>query len=129
MKVDVDGLANAIQKELEDFKNKESKKMEEVIVQEVKSGLKDIRSASPINRYHNTNRGRYKKGWRQKTIKGNLGHVESVIYNKTDWQLTHLLENGFYHVKSNRQIPGRMHIAPVQQRIEAKVLRGLKTKL
>ncbi len=37
--------------------------------------------------------GDYRKGWLMDTRKGN-GHVEVHVYNRTDWQLAHLLEDG-----------------------------------
>lgn len=58
--------------------------------------------------------GKYNKGWRVKTEKGR-GSIDCIVHNATNWQLTHLLENG--HLKRNG---GRTrvyeHIRPVEQK-------------
>lgn len=129
IKIDIDQFSHEIEKELEVLVNETSKKMEKVIVKTGKAGAKELRKTAPINRYHKTNRGRYRSGWRSKRLKGKFGNVEMVVYNKTDWQLTHLLENGFYHVKSNKQVKPHPHIEPVQKRMESNVIRDLKKEL
>lgn len=73
-----------------------------------KEAVTELKSGSPKKT------GDYAKGWaRKKTAHG------YVVYNRTDYQLTHLLERG--HMKRNggrtKAIP---HIAPV----EAKVIDG-----
>jgi hypothetical protein len=53
--------------------------------------------------------GDYKKGWRIKKFK-----KAHVVYNKTDYQLTHLLEHG--HVKINGgRTDAQIHIRPNEQ--------------
>ena len=53
--------------------------------------------------------GDYKKGWRIKKFK-----KSNIVYNKTDYQLTHLLEKG--HVKVNGgRVPAQVHIRPNEQ--------------
>lgn len=62
--------------------------------------------------------GSYARGWTIKRERGN-GRIESVIvHNRTDYQLTHLLENG--HIIRNKKgtygrTNGTKHIAPVEQ--------------
>lgn len=74
-------------------------------------------------------KGRYAKGWK---VKKN-GKMDYVVYNSTDYQLTHLLENG--HVVKNqygeydRWDPEAKHIEPVEQWanevVPIKISRGL----
>lgn len=53
--------------------------------------------------------GDYKKGWRIKKFK-----KSNIVYNKTDYQLTHLLEKG--HVKINGgRVQAQVHIRPNEQ--------------
>ena len=64
--------------------------------------------------------GKYNKGWRVSTTKGR-GFVDCVIHNATNYQLTHLLENGHDYVdrnghrKANAAKP-YVHIAPVEEK-------------
>lgn len=78
-----------------------------------KESVQKLRNTSP-RRTSGKNAGRYAKGW---TVKKNRdGDV--VVHNKTDYQLTHLLENG--HVIRNKKgtygrTHGIKHIAPVEE--------------
>jgi len=54
--------------------------------------------------------GDYRKGWRmKKTDKG------FIIHNKTDYQLTHLLEKGHAKVNGGR-VPAKVHIRPEEEK-------------
>lgn len=79
--------------------------------------------------------GSYRKGWRVKNDKSK--HVIQVtIYNATDGQLTHLLENS-HPIRNGdgtwgRTSPGRgqvVHIAPAREDGIAYLLSQLKSKL
>ena len=53
--------------------------------------------------------GDYQKGWRIKKFK-----KSNIIYNKTDYQLTHLLEHG--HIKINGgRTEEKIHIRPNEE--------------
>lgn len=78
-----------------------------------KESVQKLRNTSP-RRTSGENAGRYAKGWTTK--KNRDGSV--VVHNKTDYRLTHLLENG--HVIKNKQgTYGRTHpikhIQPVEE--------------
>lgn len=103
-------------------------------VQEVTDkSIKDV-SSECVKRLHETSpkgaSGSYAKGWSSKTTGSGR-----VVYNKTDWQLTHLLENG-HMVKPSPKHPGKKsrvagirHIAPVEEwaagELPARISRGL----
>ena len=77
-------------------------------IEVAKKGAKTLRQTSPKKT------GDYRKGWRVKTYEGTYDTM-SVIYNSTDWQLTHLLENG--HITRNGRTKTKpiVHIYPVEQ--------------
>lgn len=65
-------------------------------------------------------RGSYRYGWRVKKVQdGYRWHSLSyVVHNATDYQLTHLLENGHALKRGERVVghaPPKVHIAPVEQ--------------
>lgn len=84
----------------------------------------DVVSKAAVNKLKNTspkrakNGGRYAKGWTAKKERGSGGIYTVTVHNKTDYQLTHLLENG--HVVRNKygtydRAPGIKHIKPVEE--------------
>lgn len=58
-----------------------------------KEGAAYLKNTSPVND-KGKRKGRYARGWRF-SFEGGAGRTgEIYIYNHTDWQLTHLLEDG-----------------------------------
>ena len=77
-----------------------------------KESVQKLKSTSPRKT------GDYAKGWTKKKVKGRNGIDEVTVHNKTDYQLTHLLENG--HVVRNAKgtygrTNGIKHIKPVEE--------------
>jgi hypothetical protein len=69
-----------------------------------KDAVENIRHKAPIRT------GSYYEGWEQKKV-----GTARVIYNRTDYQLTHLLEKG--HAKrGGGRVRGTPHIAPAEER-------------
>lgn len=77
-----------------------------------KEAVQKLRNTSPKDT------GKYAKGWTVKKERGRDGIETVTVHNKTDYQLTHLLENG--HVVRNAKgtygrTNGIKHIAPVEE--------------
>lgn len=94
-----------------------------------REGAQKLRGTSP-RQSGGKHPGRYARGWAVKK----LGKLAAVIYNRTDGQLTHLLENGHAIVNQFGTQPGRTsaikHIKPVEEWAQSefpdKIARGLK---
>lgn len=89
-----------------------SQEITDVIKEEVKEvtayGEKVIKNNSPVLT------GDYKKGWKKKKLKSSPYGDEWVIYNKTDYRLTHLLEKG--HAKRDGgRVKAYPHISKAEQ--------------
>ena len=106
----VGNLANEIMRELQRYSNVVSEDVD-TAAEEVANDLVDeLKSTSPKKT------GSYRKGWRKKTVRG-----KRIVHNKTDYQLTHLLEKG--HVKRDGgRVPAKLHIAPAEQRAVEKFI-------
>lgn len=76
--------------------------------------------------------GSYAAGWSVKNLGKNGKIVDLVVHNRTDYQLTHLLENG--HVIRNKKgtygrTSGQKHIAPVADRVNSEVPQEIERQL
>lgn len=97
--------------------------------QTAKEAASKLRSTSP-RQSGGRHPGRYARGWAVRV----LDKLTAVVYNRTDYQLTHLLENGHAIVNQFGKQPGRVraikHIKPVeewcQNEFPIKISRGLK---
>ena len=88
----------------EEIRNSAKRNIDEVS----KECVQKLRNTSPRKT------GSYSKGWASKRE----GEMDVVVHNRTDYQLTHLLENG--HVVRNKKgtygrTSGIKHIAPVEE--------------
>lgn len=96
-------------KELMDQVDKDVKKSAKRNIDRVsKASVQKLKNTSPVKT------GSYAKGWGTKK----QGEMDVIVHNRTDYQLTHLLENG--HVIKNKKgtygrTHGIKHIAPVEE--------------
>lgn len=109
--IDIQKILGTYSKELDDALYEEAQRI-------AKEGVQELKNTSPINQKNTTNKGRYRKGWRMEIEKG-FGTVQATIYNKTDYQLTHLLEKP--HVIRNKYgewgtSTPKVHIKPVEEK-------------
>ena len=64
--------------------------------------------------------GRYAAGW---TFEPKTGGLKGyIVHNATDYQLTHLLENGHALWNGTKRVKAQKHIAPVEKAEIAKIL-------
>ena len=78
-----------------------------------KEAVRKLKNTSPRQAKH---RRKYAEGWALRRVKTGIGIPEMTVYNKTNYQLTHLLENG-HIIDNGKGTYGRTrpikHIAPV----------------
>lgn len=97
-------IADQIMRELQRYTNLVEEELE-VAKKEVSDELVQVlKETSPEDT------GDYRKGWRTKKV-GNT----YVTHNKTDYQLTHLLEKGHAKVGGGR-VEAKVHIAPAEEK-------------
>lgn len=98
-------LAREINRLLAQYSDSVLENVDAVAKEVAKEGVAMLKARSPKLT------GSYRKGWRVKKVK-----KKYVIHNKTDYQLTHLLEKGHAQVGGGRVAP-KVHIAPVEQEL------------
>jgi len=113
-----DGFAEAINEMLEDCRVDNEEALKANITDACKDGRSYLRTNSPKRT------GDYAKGWSYKVDEDVPGSYTGHVYNKTKYQLTHLLEKG--HAKRNGgRVDGIPHIEPAFEQMQADLDKGL----
>lgn len=102
--LDINDILNDYSRDIQDAITEEAQRIAKV-------GQEELKATSPKNKKNTTHKGKYAKGWRVKTEKSQLS-ISCIIYNSTDYQLTHLLENGHLTRNGGKTTPIK-HIEPV----------------
>lgn len=109
-------LAKTINEELQALGVEINEEMQEVFDDVGKEAVRKLKETSPVNP-KGKHSGRYAKGWTYESGKRAKNYKGSgVVRNKTDPQLTHLLEYGHPLVRDGKvvgNVKPREHIRPV----------------
>jgi hypothetical protein len=106
----INNLANEIARELQRYTNLVTEEVEVAKDEVAKDLVSELKQTSPKET------GSYRKGWRIKRERNKL-----IVHNKTNYQLTHLLEHG--HAKAGGgRVPAKVHIRPAEEKAVADYL-------
>ena len=126
IKIKPGNLSDAIEKELESYEKEVREELQKSGEETAKDIVKTLKETSPKSQ--SARGGRYAKGWRLKKEASPGAGTRYLIHNKTDYQLTHLLEFG--HAKSGggrtRAIP---HIKPAEEKAKNLFEKKIRSKL
>ena len=106
-KTKIKGITNEFTKIFKECTNEVEIGMLEASESVAKSTVRKLKSTSP--KAKGKNGGEYAKGWRVTDFRG-----KKIIHNKTNYQLTHLLEHGHAKVNGGR-VAARIHIRPAEE--------------
>ncbi len=124
--IKADDLSKEIMKYLNNYKEDIEEDVIETVDDITKKARDELKQTSP--RRKGTRENPYYKGWAIKLSKKRTGEYHKVIWNKTNYQLTHLLEFG--HATRNggrtRAIP---HIRPIEEKYNVEFVDKLKQKI
>lgn len=104
----MDDLTIQLNKILGDYEKSVDEKTKKVFQKVAGECVKQLKSTSP-RREKGARAGQYASGWASKK-NGN----QIVVHNKTDYQLTHLLENG-HALRQGGRAGAIVHIKPVEE--------------
>lgn len=121
-RIRLDALADAIGAELSSYGEEVTDEVKSVVKAAGEDCKKDIQRRSPKRT------GKYRKGWRSTVAYEGTDGIRVIVYNATDGQLTHLLENGHAKVGGGR-VDGTPHIRPAEQAVERELLQKLREAL
>jgi len=113
IKAERDIFGKAVMRELKAYKTEIQSKINDAAKENAKKLKQELRKTSPEGK-----RGRYKKGW----ITQKMSNRTYIVRNDTDWQLTHLLEEGHYIHGGTYFVQPIPHIQPARDKIEKEFL-------
>lgn len=113
-------FTSAISGYLNEYGKEIREEVEELADEVAGETLKEIKANSPVGK------GSYKKGWRKKTKVSALGKKTITVYNATDYQLTHLLENGHLNRDGTTLAAPIKHIKPAEKKAVEKFEKGVE---
>lgn len=120
-KISIDQLRAEVDDIIREYADDVEAKTDKLSVQFAKIAKSELQSTSPKKTGH------YAKGWAYKKT-STKNKKSTTVHNKTDYQLTHLLENG--HAKRNGgRVPGIPHIAPVEEEVCNDFVNALEREL
>ncbi len=122
-KVSIDGLADAVMEELDDYSELATETMKAAVDRAGKTVRSEIRSGAPVRT------GKYAKSWTVRRTRESSTALEVTVYSPSRYMLAHLLEHG--HAKRNGgRVRGNPHIAPAQavgeEQLEQDIMKGLQ---
>lgn len=124
--IKAENLSSEIFKYLNNYKEDIEDDVIETVDEITKKARDELKNTSPRGIGSRTNP--YYRGWSIKLSKKRTGEYHKVIWNKTNYQLTHLLEFG--HVTRNggrtKAIP---HIRPVEEKYNVEFVDNLKKRI
>lgn len=125
MKVDVDGLSKAIINGLEEYAEVTSEGVKKAVKKTATECKNNIKAHSPKLT------GDYAKGWVTKKEFESANELRISVKNRTDYQLTHLLEYG--HIVKNRpdgkvlgSASAHPHIRPAELRAKKDLMKRIE---
>lgn len=126
--VSISEVEKVIMKALEDYGKDAQEAIALTLPTVGKETAEELRNTSP--KRSGKGGGAYAKGWKSQidTRKRSKNNSAIVVYNKTHYRLTHLLENGHAKVNGGR-VAARPHIAKAAQNAEEKAIKRIKDKL
>lgn len=105
MAIRVDELADAVSEALAEYNQEVTDELKASVKQTAKTCVAELKKTSPKDT------GDYAKGWVALKAFESDSDIRMQVHNKTDYQLTHLLEDGHAKVGGGR-VEGQPHIGP-----------------
>lgn len=121
-----DELSEALNKYLTTYSEEISDEVISVTDEITKEAKDELIRTSPKGK--GSRSSPYYRGWAVKIQKKGKGKYEKVIWNKTNYQLTHLLEFG-HATRNGKRTKAIPHIRPVEEKYKAKFVDLLERKM
>lgn len=115
-----------INKILSKYQTELNESLDKTIKQTAKEGVMYLKTLKYAEKKYTIRTGDYNKGWTSaKSSKGKYKHFEN-IHNKTDYQLTHLLEEGHMTRNGTTRTRAFPHIEPTRNHLEEELYKNIE---
>lgn len=121
-----DELQKAVMDYLENYKEDIDEEVIETVDEVTKQARDELKQTSPHGKGSRANS--YHKGWAIKLSKKRTGIYHKVIWNKTNYQLTHLLEFG-HATRNGKRTKAIPHIRPVEEKYNVEFVDLVEQKI
>lgn len=122
MAIPIDALADVLAQELEDYNRDVTDILKVSVKESAKACVSELKATSPELT------GSYAQGWRARTAYDGPTDIRMQVHNKTDYQLTHLLEDGHANVDGGRT-PAYPHIGTAAEKASEFLEKNVKIKV
>lgn len=122
MAIKIDGFANAIADAMEEYSQDVTDDVKVSVRDSAKACVSELKTTSP------SLTGSYAKGWRAKVAFEGPTDIRMQVHNDTDYQITHLLEDGHAKVNGGR-VPAFPHIGAAADNASELLEKDVKIKV
>lgn len=119
-----ENLQKTIKEYLENYVEDITEDVKEVTDEITQEAVTELKQKSP--RRKGSRKKPYYKGWRKQQEKQNKGRYVIKIHNKTNYQLTHLLEFG-HATKKGKETDAIPHVRPIEKKYKEKYEKSITT--
>jgi hypothetical protein len=105
---DINDLSKEIMKQLQYYAADVKENVQEAQEATAAKMVADLKAASPKG---NRQKKQYAKGWAIKRTPKKM-----IVHNKSNYQLTHLLEHGHVTKNGSKRTDAQIHIAPAEEK-------------
>lgn len=107
---DLDKVVNDI---LTDYAGQLTDGMKLAVKTVAENAKEETKAGSPVSK-NGKRRGKYRKGWAVRTEEDRMS-ASSIVHNRTDYQLAHLLEKG-HALRNGGRAKAIPHIKPAEEK-------------
>lgn len=122
MAIKIDEFADTVVEALHEYSEELIEDVKDSVRSSAKACVAELKTTSPEAT------GSYKKGWRVKTAFESDSDIRLQVHNATDYQITHLLEDGHANVDGGRTA-ARPHIGPAADNAAQLLEKNVKMKV
>lgn len=125
--VGVGDMVGEIMSLMQEYSNDVAEDMKADAKEVAKEAVKELKATSPVG--EGSRKGHYNKGWTYSVGKDSAYKIGITVHNSKKPGLTHLLEKGHARRGGGRDVPGKEHISPVEQKVIENYEKRLKERL